>query len=375
MNPLSDARRRVNGLTVVLGIATVLACGGSGTEKVLPAFGWSLTPAAAEVSHGSPSTRTIKLKLESSGGEHFVRVTLKEPPPTGWTVSLPTDPIHLDPPAIQNVDVNAVVTIPAGVAPGTFRLLTFVGTQTNGPNAGTQLETPPVKVNVANGVTQVRIVGGIFSDSVREIPLEVTWAEASSWSTLMGIKDFDFELPDFAGPGEAVVWFTPKSGGISLDPGDVDMVTMKLLPTSNKVDRIFNVRPFFAHSSGEYGVNVSLNSTRGSKGVYEILGIDYGIGVYMADPDKTTNYTVEFTQVPPGRLSFSTINVPGRFTATVTPSFVDLNAGGTGSVRVDVTRIASGLNEDTEEFILRANHEDPAYNQTVKLPIQSWVGR
>jgi|GEM_PF-6381280 len=359
-------------LIIVLCVA-MQGCFGSGTNTTLVG-GWSIS-APSNVTFGSPATRTLKIKLKSQATEHFIQMTAEDVP-AGWTVQLPNTPIHLSPPSISEVEVNALVTIPAGETPGTAHRIKFFGTETGGETAGIY-NFVSVLVEVSATTTGIRQVSDFsIANGVFESLLEVSWSETTPFGTLLMTKDQDFTTPNFAGPGEAVVWYSPKSGGLSLDPGDVDQVTVKVLPITNKDSRTFNMTNYIEHVSGVYGVQQSFDLVRDSTAAYEIKKIDYIMGVFLSDPDTTASYTVEFTSLLPGRYTFTLQNLPGRFSATLTPPFVDVSTGDVASVRVDVTRKAHGVIEDTEEFVLVSKHSsDALFNASVKLPIQSYVGR
>lgn len=375
---MTFCRGFLNCLIVVLITASALimvGCPGTGSNSSSSlGGGWTIS-GPDMVTHSSPSNRIITLTLKSNGTERYVEVTALDIP-TGWTVSLPTTPIHLDPPAIAQVNVQAQVTIPDGLVVDSSQRLRFKATETSGANAGESTYIS-VLVNIGADITEIReSIPYAASNKVYESMLEISWGQPTPWGTLMSVKDMDFTLPGFNTVGDAIIWFTPKSGGLSLDPGDVDTVTIKVLPATNRTARTFHLTPYFDHTSGQYGVPQSFSSEAAFVSAYEIKSIDYQLGVLTTDPDTATSYTVEFSSLLPGRYTFATQNLPGRFQATVTPTTVDISTGDSATVRVDITRTSSGTFEDTEEFILRMTHSsDATYNSSIKFPIQSWLGR
>lgn len=347
----------------------ILACGGNGV--VTSGTGWTLS-GPGNVSFPTGSTGLVRLKLK--GHDFTIAMRVKQAP-AGWTVQVPTTPFQLS--GLQDVEFDATVSIPPGYPLGN-ETIKFEGTQVGGVGDGSTVEYG-LLVFVVNPGTGIRQVGSFSQTAgVHSSLLEITWNLTTPWSTLMNVRPNGFVLADSGGgnPRDGVIWYTPKSGGISLDPGDVEQVTVKVLPTTNRTGRTYNFTSYFGHTTREYGVDLSLAHPPAAGVSYTITDIDHQMGLRLIDPDKTSSYTIRFDGVTPGRYTFSTTNLPARYAAVVNPPFVDVTGVGTAEVQVVVTRVADGPLEEVEEFMLRATHSNNGGSNTqLTLPVQSWSGR
>lgn len=352
-------------VVIYLGVFLSLGCLGNDANTSEP---WSMSAPETAV-YASPSTRDFNITFRNTGSETvFLDLTLDGAPPAGWTITTPTSPIEVRGVGNPDVVVPIPITVPSGQT-GT-RMVSFKATR------GDHSAVHTVTINIGSTATGIREVTPFTqAGSVFESLLEISWGEGTPWSTLMAVRPADFTLSNGITPGDAIMWFTPKSGGISLDPGDIDQVTVKLLPTTNSATRVFNFTSYFNRTTTEYGVNQQVTSVVPLSVPYQITAIDYLMGVTTAESDRTTTYTVKFMNVGAGRINFFADNVPSRFSAVVNPPSVDVSAGDDATVQVTITRVSDGSFEDTEEFTLRCtNSADGTFSRTIHLPIQSWRG-
>lgn len=368
----SNLLQNVKNFLVGCALLVIIACGGASLDENLTSTWTSVGESTVLISPGATQATTIRLRNDSSGTSHSITGATHASVPTGWTVTFPST-IDLPRNNPNEVLFPVNINVPTGTTSG---IRVFTVKLTSSIDGSFKLVDIAVTVG-ASAVTAIQETSTFTgrADGVFESALKLTNGDGIPITTLV-----DFRPVGFTAEVDALVWFSPKAGGFSIDPGDESTRTCRALPRTNATGRTFSMENYFYHKAVEYKYATAFTVKPPSAVAYTITGLDWRMGVNVADPDKVTNYTVTFDQVVTGKAGQYTFTVDNlnstQYTAMITPSTVPVNSNGDPvSVQVQITRIGSGTEETVDEFTLIATHSnDATVDARLLLPIRTYVG-
>lgn len=297
-------------------------------------------------------------------------------PPTGWTVTGSSK--YLDRPFDNRIALEVTVRVPANAPTGSRSIPMLISDDDS--TTADYVVNLQVVVGAA-ATTSIRETAPFVSngEGTFESSLEISNGEAFPITTMV-----EFRPLNFTADVDALVWFSPNSGGFSVDPGDIDTMKCKVLPRTNSIAKTFSFENYFYNqfqNGKEHKYATQVAAKPPTAVYYTVDSLDWLMGVSTADPDKTTTYDVTFDPVPTGKAGLYTFSQDGlnasQYTATFNPPNAPVNSNGDPvSVTVTVSRIGSGAGETVDEFVLRATHDAHSdVNARLRLPIRTYVGR
>lgn len=362
---------RFRALFLALGLLVIWACGGSGNLLST----WRVVTGGTNplIAPGATGIATLNLQNLSTGISYVITGTPGPDAPPGWTVTFPST-VSLPRNSTSTVAMQIQISVPAGTPSG---VRSFTVALSDGQG---QIYNPAIVVTVggSGAITSIQKTIDFANrfDGVYESGLKVTNGEAFPITTLI-----EYRPLGFVSDTDAIVWYRTKAGGISVDPGDEESKVCNLLPRTNLSSRFFSLEHFIYASAVEYKYSDSLVADAATSVGYNITAIDWLMGVSMADPDKTTTYSVDFDQVVTNKAGQYTFTVTGldttQYSASINPATAPVNSNGDPvSVSVEITRIGAGTGETVDEFTLVATHSNAGdMNSRLRLPIRTYVGR
>lgn len=362
---------RIRVVFSALFLLVILACGGSGNLTAIWAIaGGGTSPLIAP---GNTGLATINIFNRSTGSSFVISGSPGPNTPDGWTVTFPTT-ISLPRNDATPVAFPIQVTVPAGTPTG---VRSFLVTLTDDQGYSTH---PSIVVTVggSGAITSIQKTSDFAyrNDGVYESGLKVTNGEAIPITTLI-----EYRPLGFVSDVDAIVWYRTKAGGISVDPGDEEARVCNVLPRTNLTSRFFALEHFIYASAVEYKYSDSVFADLATSVGYNIMALDWYMGVSMSDPDQSTTYSVDIDQVVTNKAGQYTFTVDGldatQYSASINPATAPVNSNGDPvNVSVTITRIGSGAGETVDEFTLVATHSNAGdVNTRLRLPIRTYAGR
>lgn len=358
--------RPIAAILALLSLLTVLACGGlftsSGSTQDQNDVSWQLDgPTEA---NGLPGTTiTIQLQLRSfTEATRDVRLELLGP---DWPHQFPQSSFAISASGVNPTLVNATVTIPLDTPAGTYTL-NFRGVQTTSEVSDPHDVTLVVGQRLPTSIEETSPFT-LRGDGVYESALRVFSGELTPFSTYMSVN---------LQPADAILWFNPNNGGLSLDPNDEDTYTCNVVPRTNLVAATFPFDVEFYRLTDRYFYSTSVNVTPPTNVGYTIPSMDEALARF--DPgDVTATYTIEVDPIltdRAGQYAFSVTADAPELEVSVSPQTAPVNSQGDPvTVTITVTRVAPfTVDPFATEITFRATHESsPEMNLVLTLPVKT----
>jgi hypothetical protein len=380
MQKANLTRRTVAHTIFALFVLILMACGGAtfGTTE-----DWKVS-SAATLAVPAGNTRNLRVTFENNnaGKSSSILVTVMGSTPAGWTVGVPATDVLIPATFAAKVEVNIPISVPPGFASGTQQLR-FSALDKTGRQVIWNVD---VTVSSATtGLTQLVAFGAIGTDSTTQATLSATSGELAPFGTLVDARGNNFNFNGARGVtnNDAMIWFSPKSGGISLEFGDEDQLFVHALPMTDATSRTFNLTSFFNTSDGvsviEHSVNQSFSVAAATTMSYAITAMDWWMGTATSHGDITTTYEITLDPLvadQAGAMTFTVTGLPAEYSASVVPSATSTNAAGDPiTLTVTITRISNGSFETTDSFVLTCDHATfGGFDKSIRLPIRTSVG-
>lgn len=349
-------------LAVLLTLA--IGCAGGGGAASIPGDGWSSSGDKTKtVSSGSVAQFKRSIQLTKFDKKKIFDLSITAP--NGWKATIAPKKIVLEDGAIETANYVADVTVPAKTPNGKYTATVVLSEKSEG-------ETKiPLEINVAPLATSKITRLSNFTKDVNQNYVSSFKIETGAHDGVNNkILNCDVSFLD------ALQFKDPKAGGVSMEPFQTAVYTVKLLPLTNSAAKKFAFVTSIEAASGILKVNSTFDVQTDPDMTYSVAtSYDNGVGVSPTGSDQTAQYEVTYV-VAAGHAGQFTASVSGldpEYGATVVPPTVTISSAG-GSKTFTVTIRCKSSYSGGEKFMLArfrlVHSSEPAMDRYLGLPVR-----